>query len=40
MKVALEKGGYVVSTGMSDLRESSLEVGPERKSSQNELLLP
>jgi hypothetical protein len=40
MKVALEKGDYVVSTGMSDLRESSLEVGPERKSSQNELLLP
>jgi hypothetical protein len=40
MKVALEKGDYVVSSGMSDLRESSLEVGPERKSSQNELLLP
>jgi len=40
MKVALEEGAYVVSTGVSDPRESSLEGGPERKSSQNELLLP
>jgi hypothetical protein len=41
MKIALEEGDYVVSTGEgSSLRESSLEVGPERESSQNELLLP
>jgi hypothetical protein len=40
MKVALEEGDYVVSTGISDLREGTLEVGPERGSSQNELMLP
>jgi hypothetical protein len=41
MKVALEQGDYVVSAGDdSNPRESGLEVGPERASSQNELLLP
>jgi hypothetical protein len=41
MKIALEEGDYVVSAGEdAKVRESALEVGPERESSQNELLLP
>ena len=41
MKVPLEQGDYVVSAGDdSNPRESGLVVGPERASSQNELLLP
>jgi hypothetical protein len=41
MKVALEQGDYIVSAGDdSNPRESGLEVGPKRPSSQNELLLP
>ena len=37
----LEEGQYEVSGGPeSDAREDLLEVGPERASSQNELLLP
>ena len=41
MKIVLEEGDYVVSAGEdSSVREGALEVGPERESSQNELLLP
>jgi hypothetical protein len=41
MQVALEEGDYIVTAGdESDPRQSTLEVGPERESSQNELLLP
>lgn len=41
MKTTLEEGDYIVSAGEdSNLRESELQVGPERESSQNELLLP
>ena len=41
MKINLAEGDYVVSAGEdSKVREGSLEVGPERASSQNELLLP
>jgi hypothetical protein len=40
MRIALEEGEYVVSAGDSEARESGLAVGPERPSSQNELLLP
>jgi hypothetical protein len=41
MQVELAEGDYIVSAGdESDPRESTLEVGPERESSQNELLLP
>jgi hypothetical protein len=39
MKVGLEEGEYSVSDGEGD-RESELVVGPDRESSQNELLLP
>jgi hypothetical protein len=41
MKVALRQGDYIVTTDdLGEERESGLEVGPERESSQNELLLP
>ena len=40
MKLELEEGSYRVSAQDSDARSSKLEVGPERKSSQNDLLLP
>jgi hypothetical protein len=41
VKATLEEGQYEVSAGPeSDAREDSLEVGAERASSQNELLLP
>lgn len=41
MKIELEQGEYVVSAGDgSGARESTLEVGPPRKSAQNELGLP
>jgi hypothetical protein len=40
MKVALEEGDYTVSAQDSDARETKLEVGPERETSQNDLLLP
>ncbi len=40
MKVNLEQGDFVVSAGDSNARETELAVGPERASSQNELLLP
>ena len=39
VKIALEQGEYLVSDGESD-RETKLEIGPERASSQNDLLLP
>lgn len=41
IKVELLEGDYTVSAGEdSDARESKLVVGPERPSSQNEVLLP
>jgi hypothetical protein len=41
MTTTLEEGDYIVSAGgESGLRETKLEVGPERETSQNELLLP
>ena len=41
LKATLDEGDYEVSGGPeSDAREGTLEVGPERASSQNELLLP
>ena len=39
LKVALEEGDYQVSDG-EGARVTSSTVGPERESSQNELLLP
>ncbi len=40
MKVDLEEGDYTVSTEDGGAREGHLRVGPERKTSQNDLLLP
>ena len=41
VKATLEEGEYEISGGPeSEAREDSLDVGPERASSQNELLLP
>ena len=41
LKATLEEGQYEVSGGPeSDAREGTLEVGPDRESSQNQLLLP
>lgn len=41
MKLDLEEGDYSVGPGQESLAEAyELEVGPERPSSQNELLLP
>jgi hypothetical protein len=40
MKLNLEQGDYQVSAEDSNARETQLEVGPERPSSQNDLLLP
>lgn len=41
LKTELAEGDYVVSSGEdSNVRESTLEVGSERASAQNELLLP
>ena len=41
MKLDLEEGEYQVTAGEdSNARETQLEVGPERASSQNDLLLP
>ena len=39
MKIALEEGDYEVTDG-EESREPELVVGPERASSQNDLLLP
>ena len=41
MKLDLEQGDYTVSAGDTSARDdASSIVGPERKSSQNDLLLP
>ena len=40
MKLNLEQGDYTVSAADSSARETKLSVGPERTSSQNDLLLP
>ena len=40
MKLNLEQGDYTVSAADSSARDTKLAVGPERKSSQNDLLLP
>lgn len=41
MKTELAEGDYLVASGEdSSVRESTLEVGPERATAQNELLLP
>jgi hypothetical protein len=40
MKVNLEQGDFVVSAKDSNAHEAELEVGAERASSQNQLLLP
>lgn len=40
LKFALEEGEYAVSAGDGLGGESTLLVGPERESSQNDLLLP
>ena len=40
LKLNLEQGDYVVSAEDSNAREDELAVGPERASSQNDLLLP
>jgi hypothetical protein len=41
LKASLEEGKYEVSAGSgSDARATLIEVGPERRSSQNDLLLP
>ncbi len=39
-RLNLEQGDFVVSAKDSNAREDELAVGPERASSQNELLLP
>ena len=40
MKLNLEQGHYTVSAEDSNARQTKLAVGPERPSSQNDLLLP
>ena len=40
MKIPLEQGDYTVSAQDSSAKEAKLEVGPDRKTSQNDLLLP
>jgi hypothetical protein len=40
MKLDLAEGEYTVSTGEGGGRAQQLDVGPERPSSQNDLLLP
>ncbi len=40
MKIALQEGDYTVSAQDSDARDAQLEVGPDRPTSQNDLLLP
>jgi hypothetical protein len=40
MRVNLEEGEYTVSAKDSTARESKVEVGPDRDTSQNDLLLP
>jgi hypothetical protein len=40
MKIRLEEGDYTVSVRDSTAREARVEVGPDRDTSQNDLLLP
>ena len=40
MRLNLEQGDYTVSASDTSARDTQLAVGPERKSSQNDLLLP
>jgi hypothetical protein len=40
MRLNLEQGDYTVSASDTSARDTKLVVGPERKSSQNDLLLP
>ena len=40
MKIELKEGEYQVSNGSTGTGVTDLKVGPERESSQNELLLP
>ena len=40
MKVALKEGDYTVSTVEGGQKDATLVVGPDRKTSQNDLLLP
>ncbi len=40
MKINLEEGEYTVATLEGNQREAKLEIGPDRKTSQNDLLLP
>ena len=40
MKIELKEGDYQVSNGATGTGVTDLTVGPERESSQNELLLP
>jgi hypothetical protein len=40
IKTTLEEGDYTVSARDSSARDATLKVGPQRESSQNDLLLP
>ena len=40
MKIALAEGDYTVSAQDSTAKQAKLEVGPDRPTSQNDLLLP
>ena len=40
MKISLEEGDYTVSVLDSSAREDRIQVGPDRETSQNDLLLP
>lgn len=40
LKINLEEGDYTVSVRDSDARETKVSVGPDRETSQNDLLLP
>jgi hypothetical protein len=40
LKISLKEGAYRASAPGSGIKAQSIQVGPERKSSQNDLLLP
>ena len=40
LKMNLQQGTYKATVGDSTIKPATIKVGPERKSSQNELLLP
>lgn len=40
LKLALEEGDYAVEPDVSSIPSTTLKVGPDRPSAQNELLLP